>query len=98
MGYPVPVQWKWSRLEELSAEELHAALALRQRVFVVEQRCAYQDADELDLAGWHLLGQRGASLVAYLRACPPCASRDSVALGRIVVAATPAVRVSAGSS
>ena len=33
---------------ELSGEELYELLSLRQRVFIVEQRCAYLDADGLD--------------------------------------------------
>lgn len=85
--YPARVRWKWSKLADLPAEELHAALALRQRVFVVEQCCAYQDADGLDLAAWHLLGCRGPRLLAYLRAAPPRTDQDAIALSRIVVAA-----------
>jgi len=81
------MQWKWARLEDLPAAELHELLALRQRVFIVEQRCSYQDADALDLEAWHLLGSRQASLLAYLRACPPRADGDGVALARVVVSA-----------
>jgi ElaA protein len=81
------MQWKWARLEDLPAAELHELLALRQRVFVVEQRCPYQDADALDLEAWHLLGSREASLLAYLRASPPRGDGDGVALARVVVAA-----------
>ena len=73
------MQWKWARLEDLPAAELHELLALRQRVFIVEQRCPYQDADALDLEAWHLLGSREASLLAYLRASPPRRDGDAVA-------------------
>lgn len=80
------MHWQWEKLENLSTGELHAALVLRQRVFVVEQRCFYQDADALDLRAWHLLGSRGPALVAYLRATPPDAGGGAAALSRIVVA------------
>ena len=50
----VKVRWQWSRFPELSAAELYAALAARQQVFTVEQRCAFQDADGHDVHAWHL--------------------------------------------
>ena len=80
------MRWTWSSLDALSARELHAALALRQRVFVVEQDCVYPDADALDLTSHHLLGTRDDALVAYLRATPRGEGPDAVALSRIVVA------------
>jgi ElaA protein len=50
----VKVRWQWSRFPELAAAELYAALAARQQVFTVEQRCAFQDADGHDVHAWHL--------------------------------------------
>ena len=41
---------------ELPAHQLYAIMALRQEVFVVEQNCAYLDADGKDLKGYHLSG------------------------------------------
>lgn len=73
-------------MQELAPDDLHAALALRQRVFVVEQDCAYQDADGLDPEAWHLLGRRDGELVAYLRALPPGAAHADIAIQRVVVA------------
>ena len=42
----------WSEVEgaELDVATLYDVLALRSAVFVVEQECAYQDIDGLDLA------------------------------------------------
>ena len=73
---PLPLQWQWSRLPELPALDLYAALAARQTVFAVEQHCAFQDADGLDLHAWHLLGwaaraRRSASSPCYLRVIDP---------------------------
>lgn len=64
-------------------------LALRQRVFVVEQRCAFLDADGRDLAAEHLLGSLGGQLVAYLRLLAPGApgaEEDEAVIGRVLTA------------
>jgi len=55
------------KFDELGAAELYAILQARQRVFVVEQKCAYLDADGLDPRAWHLWLERGGKLAAYLR-------------------------------
>jgi ElaA protein len=47
-------RWRCERFDALTVAELHAIMALRQRVFVVEQRCAYLDADEHDRHATHL--------------------------------------------
>ncbi len=49
-------RWQWCRFDDLTPVELYAALSLRQRVFVVEQACVFQDVDGRDHAAWHLLG------------------------------------------
>lgn len=72
--------------DALTARELHDALALRQRVFVVEQACVYQDVDGKDPSALHLLARDGEELVAYARILPPGARFDVAAIGRVVVA------------
>lgn len=62
------MKWTWARFAELGVDDLYDALALRARVFVVEQACAFQDPDGVDRASWHLLGRDAAGvLTAYLR-------------------------------
>src|SRR6185295_1561218 len=89
--------WHDRWFDELSTAQLYAILALRERVFVVEQAAAYQDTDGLDLAARHLWTQRAAPgslgspgspglIEAYLRIVPAGAKYDEVSLGRIVVA------------
>ncbi len=79
------VHWKWSRLQELTAGEMHEILAVRQSVFVVEQKCAYQDADALDLEAWHLTGRnRHGRLVAYLRINAPGSRFAEPSFGRLL--------------
>ena len=70
----------------LSPAELYDLLALRQRVFVVEQACAYLDCDGKDPAALHLLGRDACgALVAYARLLPPGVSFAEAAVGRVVI-------------
>jgi ElaA protein len=80
--------WKWKTFTQLTPDELYAVLALRQRVFVLEQRCLYPDIDGHDRAAHHLLGQEepGPALAAYLRVLPPHTRYPEVSLGRVVLA------------
>lgn len=76
--------WSWLRFEGLAPAQLYEVLALRQAVFVVEQRCFYLDADGRDQDAWHLLGLRAGALVAYLRVLPPRAGQTGPAIGRVL--------------
>jgi len=82
------LEWTFSSFNRLSAEELYAILELRQRVFIVEQRCAYQDCDGRDRKAHHLTGWMGkgeeAELIAYLRLLPPENRQSPVSIGRVV--------------
>ncbi|MES2934398.1 MAG: GNAT family N-acetyltransferase [Pseudomonadota bacterium] len=88
------LEWRWHDFSDLSAHDLYALLALRQEVFILEQRCLYPDIDGSDQAAQHLLGWHNgdgaARLVAYLRCFEPGVKYAEAALGRIVTA--PAVR------
>lgn len=66
------MRWTWARFADLGADDLYDALALRARVFVVEQACAFQDPDGIDRRCWHLLGRQDDGLLtAYLRVVDP---------------------------
>jgi len=80
------VDWYERAFHELTLDELYAILELRERVFVVEQKCAYQDVDGLDPDCRHLWAARGGELVAYLRIVPAGRTYDEVAIGRVIVA------------
>lgn len=69
---------------ELTVEELFEIYRLRAAVFVVEQRCAYQDPDEFDPAAVHLLLLDGRELVGYLRVLPRGTVFDEVSIGRVI--------------
>jgi ElaA protein len=81
----VELHWHERAFAELSAAELYAIIELRERVFIVEQTCAYLDADGLDPVSRHLWCT-GEAIRAYLRIVPPGAKFDEVSLGRIVTA------------
>ena len=71
---------------ELTVHELYALMTLRQRVFVVEQTCAYLDADGHDPVAHHLWLSQGGACVAALRILPPGEKYAEPAIGRVVTA------------
>jgi ElaA protein len=53
---------------ELTLDELYAIMVLRQEVFVLEQNCAFVDADGKDQLAWHLMvTDENNKLTAYTR-------------------------------
>jgi len=87
---PPRLAWTWKRFEALSLDELYDALALRCRVFVLEQG-PYLDPDGLDRHAWHLLGRGEAGeLQAYLRVVDPGAKFAEPSMGRVIT--SPEVR------
>jgi ElaA protein len=82
----VDLTWHVRTFAELSTSELYAILALRERVFVVEQKCAYQELDGRDAVCRHLWAEQGGAIVAYLRIVPAGARFDEVSIGRVVTA------------
>jgi ElaA protein len=84
------IEWQWSAFGDLSGGEVYELMALRQRVFVVEQDCIFQDADGRDPAAWHLLGriadESGKRLVAYARIFEAGVRYAEMSIGRIVSA------------
>ena len=79
------IDWRWQRLDEFEANELYQMLALRQRVFVIEQRCIYLDADGVDTLTEHLTGHDGEQLIGCLRLLPPHVKGPEAAIGRVAV-------------
>jgi ElaA protein len=81
------ISWELVPFGELTGEGLYEILRLRQAVFVVEQRCPYQDADGFDPPAHHLTGRdAGGGLVAYCRIIPPGVKAADAVIGRVVVA------------
>lgn len=80
------MKWQWVPFERLSVHELYEIMALRQRVFGVEQKCAYLDADGFDQIAWHLCGWEGKTLTTYLRVLPAQVKYLEPSIGRVVTA------------
>lgn len=70
--------------EELSNHELYAIIRLRNEVFVVEQDCVFQDADNKDQFAYHVMIKSGDFLTAYSRVLPAGASFAEASIGRVV--------------
>ncbi|WP_439489528.1 GNAT family N-acetyltransferase [Algoriphagus sp.] len=69
--------------EQLSTQELYAIIRLRNEIFVIEQNCLYQDADNKDLAAYHVMIKSEDALLAYARVLPPGISYPEVSIGRV---------------
>ncbi|MEO5945250.1 MAG: GNAT family N-acetyltransferase [Chitinophagaceae bacterium] len=84
------IKWIFKKFEELTASELYAVMQLRNEVFVVEQNCAYQDADNKDLFSFHLMAWSQDKLIAYSRILAPGVAFKEASIGRVVT--SPSVR------
>jgi ElaA protein len=84
---PLGMEPKLLAFDALTGVDVYDLLALRQRVFVVEQACAYLDADGLDRAARHvLMRDADGALIAYARVLDPGSRFATHAIGRVVVA------------
>ncbi len=86
------VEWVCKFFDVLTPAELYAIVKLRNEVFVVEQKCIFQDADDKDQKCFHLMGKVSRQLAAYCRLVPAGISYKNVSIGRIVT--SPAYRSS----
>lgn len=83
------INWVCKKFDELAPHELYAILQLRNEVFVVEQNCVFQDADNKDQASFHFMGWQddktgSKRLIAYTRLVPPGIAYDEASIGRVV--------------
>lgn len=78
------IKWACKPFYELCPDELYAILQLRNEVFVVEQNCVFQDADNRDQQSWHVMGWIGNILAGYTRLVPPGISYEEASIGRVV--------------
>lgn len=73
------------KFNELTLEELYEILKLRSEVFVVEQKCIYNDIDGKDLTSSHIMIKENGKIKAYLRTLQPGVSYEDASLGRVLV-------------
>lgn len=84
------IHWIVKTFDELTPYQLYNILQLRNEVFVVEQNCIFQDADDKDQKSHHLLGLADDKLVAYTRIVPAGEMYEYISIGRVVT--SPEVR------
>ncbi len=84
------IEWKCIFFTELTPQELYSIIRLRNEVFVAEQNCVFQDADNKDQQCFHLCGWDNHNLVAYARLIPEGVIYNEVSIGRVVT--SPAYR------
>lgn len=70
--------------DQLELDELYKIMELRSRVFVLEQKCLYQDLDGLDKKALHLYIRDKGRIVAYLRILEKGLVNEHVAIGRVL--------------
>ncbi len=93
---PVRLRWRCLPFAAMQADTLYQVLRLRSEVFVVEQRCVFQDMDGADADCMHLLGEQRAPgngapvLRAYARLVPAGLKFGEASIGRVV--SDPALR------
>lgn len=81
----MPLIWTIKTFNELTPHELYAILQLRNEVFVVEQNCIFQDADNKDQHAQHVMCHQNNLLLAYTRLLPAgIAYPQHISIGRVV--------------
>ena len=79
------LSWTWQRFPDLGVDNLYDLLALRCRVFILEQG-PYLDLDGVDRQSWHLLGRDAAGEArACLRLVDPGIKYAEPSMGRVVL-------------
>ena len=88
VGTAVPV-WRIAPFDALTVHELQYIYMARQAVFVVEQQCAFMDADGLDERAHHLAAWSPSRCepLAYARLLGPGAKYAEASIGRVVTTA-----------
>lgn len=84
------IEWYCKSFNNLAPAELYQIMRLRNEVFVVEQNCVFQDADNKDQGCMHFIGWVDTALVAYTRLSPPGYIYNEMSVGRVVT--SPAYR------
>ncbi|HMQ00723.1 MAG TPA: GNAT family N-acetyltransferase [Cyclobacteriaceae bacterium] len=78
------ITWSIKTFDALSNKELYQILKLRNEVFIVEQKCAYDDIDGKDLLpSHHLFCMAQDVVIAYARIFGPGIIYAEACLGRI---------------
>jgi ElaA protein len=80
------MEWHCRDFAALELDQLYGILKLRLAVFVIEQRCFYQDLDGLDQQALHVFAVDGNDVVAAARVFAPGVREESAVIGRVLTA------------
>ena len=69
---------------ELCTEELLDICRMRVSVFVVEQKCPYQEIDYADKQAYHIYLKDDQGIQAYARVLPQGVTFDEASVGRVI--------------
>jgi ElaA protein len=72
------------KFNELTLDELYEILRVRVSVFIVEQKCIYQEIDNKDKNAIHLFYKDEDGIKAYLRVLDKGVSFKEVSIGRVI--------------
>lgn len=80
------LDWRWKAFAALDVRELHDIYMARQKVFAIEQECAYLDADGCDEYAFHLAAWSPSQRepLAYARVIAPGVKYADASIGRVV--------------
>jgi len=82
------MKWHFAKFHDLSPQDIHDLYQARVAVFVLEQKCPFQDVDGVDPECWHLIGRGGdGSVFAYSRLVPPGVKYEEPSIGRVLTMA-----------
>ena len=83
------MHWLFARFDDLLPRDIHDLFQARAAVFVLEQKCPFQDVDGADPACWHLIGRAspGGEVLAYSRLVPPGVKYPEPSIGRVLTTA-----------
>lgn len=76
------MELKVKTFSELTTGELYEILKSRAEIFVVEQKCVYQDLDDRDQSSLHIFFEEKGRVKAYLRAF--ALDDQKVQIGRVL--------------
>ena len=79
------LQWSCSSFSELTNNQLHQIVRMRQQIFIIEQKCIYEDIDKFDKVSRHIQARKNDKLVAYCRVLPAGSQYEEVSIGRVMV-------------
>ena len=79
------LRWSWYGFDDMEPCLLYDMLSLREAIFVVEQKCIYQELDGRDKAALHLVVSDANQVIACLRVLKPTRPDSRVKIGRVAV-------------